>query len=143
MLAGIDRRLIEASWLLGTPPAATFLRVTPEEIVITRNTTEANNLVSSGLDLKTGDEVVVWADNHPSNLEAWKLKAERFGYTVKVVAQKEDGKIDLSIKQAQPGYEERPRRQGHDPEFEQKLKRFMSQSQERLVDLKRHQEGKR
>lgn len=27
-LAGIDRRLIEASWLLGTPPAATFLRVT-------------------------------------------------------------------------------------------------------------------
>ncbi len=63
--------------------------------------------------------------------------------TVKVIGQKEDGKIDLSIKQAQAGYEERPRRQGHDPEFEQKLKRFMSQSQERLVDLKRHQEGKR
>ena len=62
---------------------------------------------------------------------------------VKVIGQKEDGKIDLSIKQAQAGYEERPRRQGHDPEFEQKLKRFMSQSQERLVDLKRHQEGKR
>jgi S1 RNA binding domain protein len=63
--------------------------------------------------------------------------------TVKVIGQKEDGKIDLSIKQAQPGYEERPRRQGNDPEFEAKLKRFMSQSQERLVDLKRHQEGKR
>ena len=63
--------------------------------------------------------------------------------TVKVIGQKEDGKIDLSIKQAQPGYEDRPRRSGHDPEFEQKLKRFMSQSQERLVDLKRHQEGKR
>ncbi|HWL66352.1 MAG TPA: S1 RNA-binding domain-containing protein [Actinomycetota bacterium] len=63
--------------------------------------------------------------------------------TVKVIGQKDDGKIDLSIKQAQAGYEERPRRGGHDPEFEQKLKRFMSQSQERLVDLKRHQEGKR
>lgn len=63
--------------------------------------------------------------------------------TVKVIGQKDDGKIDLSIKQAQAGYEERPRKQGHDPEFEQKLKRFMSQSQERLVDLKRHQEGKR
>lgn len=63
--------------------------------------------------------------------------------TVKIVGQKEDGKIDLSIKQAKPGFEDRPRRQGKDPEFEQKLKRFMSQSQERLVDLKRHREGRR
>ena len=45
---------------------AAFLRVTPEEIVITRNTSEANNMVSSGLDLKAGDEVVVFADNHPA-----------------------------------------------------------------------------
>lgn len=64
---------------------------------------------------------------------------------VKVVGQKEDGKIDLSIKQAEPGYEDRPpsKRSGRDPEFEQKLKRFMNQSQERLVDLKRHREGKK
>jgi selenocysteine lyase/cysteine desulfurase len=61
---------------------AAALRVTPEEIVITRNTTEANNLVSSGLDLKAGDEVIVWADNHPSNLAAWRQKAQRFGFTV-------------------------------------------------------------
>ena len=40
---------------------AEFLRVTPEEIIITRNTSESNNLVSSGLDLKAGDEVVVHA----------------------------------------------------------------------------------
>jgi S1 RNA binding domain protein len=63
--------------------------------------------------------------------------------TVKIIGQKEDGKIDLSIKQAEPGYEDRPRRSGKDPEFERKLKKFMSQSQERLVDLKRHKEGKR
>ncbi|HWC15260.1 MAG TPA: S1 RNA-binding domain-containing protein [Actinomycetota bacterium] len=62
---------------------------------------------------------------------------------VKVIGQKEDGKIDLSIKQAEPGYEDRPRRSGKDPDFERKLKKFMSQSQERLVDLKRHKEGKR
>ena len=61
---------------------AEALRVTPEEIVITRNTTESNNVVSSGLDLKPGDEVVVWADNHPSNLNAWRMKAARFGFTV-------------------------------------------------------------
>ena len=64
---------------------ADYLRVTPEEIVITRNTSESNNLVSSGLDLKAGDEVVLFADNHPSNLVAWKEKARRFGYEVKVV----------------------------------------------------------
>jgi S1 RNA binding domain protein len=63
--------------------------------------------------------------------------------TVKVVGLKEDGKIDLSVKQAEPGYEDRTTRSNRDPEFEQKLKRFMSQSQERLVDLKRHKEGRR
>ena len=66
---------------------AEALRVTPEEIVITRNTSEASNLVSSGLDLKAGDEVLLFSDNHPSNLDAWKIKARRFGFTVKVVDQ--------------------------------------------------------
>lgn len=67
---------------------ATFLRATPEEIVITRNTSEANNMVSSGLDLKAGDEVIVFEDNHPSNLTAWNEKAKRFGYTVITIPQK-------------------------------------------------------
>ena len=67
---------------------AEFLRVTPEEVVITRNTSEANNMVSSGLDLKAGDEVIVFQDNHPSNLTAWNEKAKRFGFTVVTVAQK-------------------------------------------------------
>jgi isopenicillin-N epimerase len=66
---------------------AEFLRVTPEEIVITRNTSEGNNLVSSGVDLKSGDDVVLFSDNHPSNLEAWKIKAKRLGYIVKIVDQ--------------------------------------------------------
>jgi isopenicillin-N epimerase len=64
---------------------AAALRVTPEEIVITRNTTEGNNFVSSGLVLGPGDEVIVWADNHPSNLGAWNTKAKRFGFTVVTV----------------------------------------------------------
>jgi selenocysteine lyase/cysteine desulfurase len=67
---------------------AAFLRVTPDEIIVTRNTSESNNLVSSGLDLKAGDEVIVHADNHPSNLNAWREKARRFGYTVVTVEQK-------------------------------------------------------
>ncbi len=66
---------------------AGFLAVTPDEIVITRNTSEANNLVSSGIALGPNDEVVVFSDNHPSNLAAWREKARRFGFTVTVVPQ--------------------------------------------------------
>jgi selenocysteine lyase/cysteine desulfurase len=66
---------------------AQFLGATPEEIVITRNTSEGNNIVSSGVDLAPADEVVVFADNHPSLLNAWQQKAKRFGFTVRVVAQ--------------------------------------------------------
>jgi selenocysteine lyase/cysteine desulfurase len=76
--AGLFARGKEASRAL----LAEALRVTPEEIVITRNTTESNNTVSSGLDLKAGDEVVVWDDNHPSNLNAWRVKGARFGFKV-------------------------------------------------------------
>ncbi|HZC99025.1 MAG TPA: S1 RNA-binding domain-containing protein [Actinomycetes bacterium] len=65
--------------------------------------------------------------------------------TVKVVGVKEDGKIDLSIKQAAPDWQpEAPRRRpAKDPEFEQKLKRFMRSSEERLVDVKRQREARR
>jgi S1 RNA binding domain protein len=66
--------------------------------------------------------------------------------TVKVVGVKEDGKIDLSIKQAATDWQpevSRPRRAAKDPEFEQKLKRFMRSSEERLVDVKRQREGRR
>jgi selenocysteine lyase/cysteine desulfurase len=66
---------------------AEFLRVTPEEIVLTRNTSEANNMVSSGLDLKPGDEVIIFADNHPSNNAAWTQKAKRFGFVVTTISQ--------------------------------------------------------
>jgi len=65
---------------------AAFLNVTPEEIVITRNTSEGNNLVSSGVELKAGDEVVVHVENHPTNLASWQNKARRYGFTVKTVS---------------------------------------------------------
>jgi selenocysteine lyase/cysteine desulfurase len=74
---------------------AEFLRVTPEEIVITRNTSESNNLVSTGLDLKPGDEVLLTADNHPSNHTAWQEKAKRFGFKV----------IDVPVPNPHPGFD--------------------------------------
>jgi isopenicillin-N epimerase len=66
---------------------AQTLRVTPDEIVITRNTSESNNIVSSGLDFKAGDEVLIFSDNHPSNHAAWRQKSQRFGFSVKIVDQ--------------------------------------------------------
>jgi predicted RNA-binding protein with RPS1 domain len=62
--------------------------------------------------------------------------------TVKVVGVKEDGKIDLSIKALQDP-PPRPLKRHKDPEFEQKLKRFMRQSEERLVDYRRSIDHKR
>ena len=62
--------------------------------------------------------------------------------TVKVVAIKDDGKIDLSVKQADPSWEDTGRRSDRDPEFEAKLKKFMRQSQERLADARRQKDQK-
>ncbi len=59
-----------------------YLRVPGDDILVTRNTSESNNFVSNGLDLGPGDEVLIYAENHPSNNRAWKAKGERFGYTV-------------------------------------------------------------
>ena len=52
----------------------------------------------------------------------------------KVIAIKEDGKIDLSIKALQDPAPTRQRR-GSDPDFEARLKKFMRQSEERQVDF--------
>jgi selenocysteine lyase/cysteine desulfurase len=58
----------------------------PAEIAITRNTTEGANTVVQGLGLKGGDEVVIWNENHACNNQAWKMRAERDGFTVIEVA---------------------------------------------------------
>lgn len=64
---------------------AGYVGAEPEEIAITRNTTEANNIIINGLDLGAGDEVLVWGENHESNLMAWEVRARRSGFTVKRV----------------------------------------------------------
>jgi isopenicillin-N epimerase len=59
------------------------LRVSPEEIAITRNTSEGSNIIVKGVDLKPGDEVIVTDHNHPSNSDSWKVRAARDGFAVK------------------------------------------------------------
>jgi len=62
---------------------ARMLRVSPDEIAVTRNTSEGSNIVVKGVDLKPGDEVLITDHNHPSNNDSWKVRARRDGYVVK------------------------------------------------------------
>src|SRR3954453_4958804 len=62
---------------------ARMLRVSADEIAVTRNTSEGSNMVVKAIDLKPGDEVIVTAHNHPSNLDSWKVRAKRDGFVVK------------------------------------------------------------
>lgn len=54
---------------------ASFLNASPDEIIFTRNTTEAINLVAHGLGLKPNDEVILTAPEHHSNFMPWRVRA--------------------------------------------------------------------
>ena len=65
-----------------------------EEIVFTRGTTEAINLVASSFcesQMKAGDEVVVTDMEHHSNIVPWQLQAEKRGIVVKHLPITDDG----------------------------------------------------
>jgi cysteine desulfurase/selenocysteine lyase len=67
-----------------------------EEIIFTRNTTEAINLVSNAWgrkNLKPGDEIVITAMEHHSNLIPWQFIAAETGATLRVIDIDDDGKL--------------------------------------------------
>jgi cysteine desulfurase / selenocysteine lyase len=69
-----------------------------EEIVFTRNATEAINLVASsfGLDhIREGDEIVLSVMEHHSNIVPWHFHRERKGAVLKCVQIEEDGTFSL------------------------------------------------
>ncbi|MDY0323486.1 MAG: S1 domain-containing RNA-binding protein [Candidatus Carbobacillus sp.] len=63
--------------------------------------------------------------------------------TVKVLKVEPNGKIALSIRQAQAESRERGGRKKNDRGFEDKLSRFLKDSEERLSSLRRSTESKR
>lgn len=69
------------------------------EIIFTRGTTEAINLVAAsyGELLKPGDEIILTVMEHHSNIVPWQLLQSRKGITIKVVPIKEDGTLDLGV----------------------------------------------
>lgn len=62
---------------------ALALGVSPDEIAVTRNTSEGSNIIVKGIDLKAGDEILITDHNHPSNNHSWKVRARREGLVVK------------------------------------------------------------
>ena len=69
-----------------------------EEIVFTRGTTEAINLVASSFcesQMKAGDEVLVTEMEHHSNIVSWQLQAQRRGIVVKHLPITDEGLLCL------------------------------------------------
>ena len=70
-----------------------------EEIVFTRGTTEAINLVASSFcesQMQAGDEVLVTEMEHHSNIVPWQLQAMKRGIIVKHLPITDDGQLELS-----------------------------------------------
>mgnify|MGYP000566085886 FL=1 len=69
------------------------------EIILTAGTTDSINIVASGFAaiLKTGDEVIVSALEHHSNIVPWQMLCEKTGAVLKVIPMDEDGSLRMDI----------------------------------------------
>ena len=69
-----------------------------EEVILTKGTTESINLVASSFGrkfLSAGDEVIISAMEHHSNIVPWQLICEERGASLKVIPVDEQGVLDL------------------------------------------------
>lgn len=77
---------------------ANWFSVPEREIVYTRGTTEAINIVAqcwARTRLKAGDEIVISALEHHANIVPWQIVAEQTGAVLRVIPATPDGRIDL------------------------------------------------
>ncbi len=74
---------------------ADFIGADEEEVIFTKNTTEAINTVASGLKWKTGDKVVTTLLEHHSNFLPW-LRLKSFGVALDVVKPDKNGIFKVS-----------------------------------------------
>ena len=78
---------------------ATMAGVSPDELIITRNTTESLDTVISGYDWKAGDEAVMAAQDYGAMLDMFKLQARRHGIVNRVVSLPRDPQSDDELVQ--------------------------------------------
>ena len=78
---------------------ATMAGCSPEELIITRNTTESLDTVIAGVDWKAGDEAVMAAQDYDAMLDMFKLQAKRYGIVNRIVSLPIDPQSDDEIVQ--------------------------------------------
>ena len=69
------------------------------EIILTAGTTESVNIISSGFSslLKEGDEIIVSALEHHSNIVPWQMMCKKTGAVLRVIPMDEDGSLRLDL----------------------------------------------
>jgi cysteine desulfurase, sufS subfamily len=69
------------------------------EILFTAGTTHSINLVANGYGalMQEGDEVIISASEHHSNIVPWQLACQRSGANLKVIPMNEKGILDLEV----------------------------------------------
>ena len=103
---GVHTLSVEATELYESARAkvARFIGASdPREIIFTRNTTEAINLVAHSWArkfLKAGDEVVVSEIEHHSNIVPWQMLRDERGIALKYIPMLPDGTLDLDAAQS-------------------------------------------
>ena len=94
----LARRATEAYESARERVASWLNAATPHELVWTRGTSEALNLVAFSIGqarVGHGDEIVISEMEHHSNLVPWQLLAERNGARLRYVRLTDDGHLDL------------------------------------------------
>lgn len=74
---------------------ALLINAKPEEIVFVRNTSEAINLVASGLKMGRGERVLATIQEHHSNYIVWLREKNRRGIDLRVVGSDSEGNLDF------------------------------------------------
>ncbi|PTX64046.1 cysteine desulfurase/selenocysteine lyase [Kordia periserrulae] len=74
-----------------------FNAAKPYEIIMTSGTTDSINLVANGFSaiLTKGDEILVSALEHHSNIVPWQMLCEQTGAILKVIPMFESGQLDM------------------------------------------------
>ncbi len=67
------------------PSLAEMFGASAEEIVLTRNASEALHLQAIGVQLDPGDEVIITSQEHPAGLHPWMYRGEKDGIIIKRV----------------------------------------------------------